>query len=154
MHRQALTVMEQNARLAPFVRPKLPHLARREDTYDPVPRIRAKLIQGFNRIDDVIPLRARPCLAAWLYRGALAIYGYEVFCFCRTLGGQTRACFSRWLETIVVRSAGSRQYAGKGTYIDSWRKRRTLYIVMRDVGDDDIMIIGYIFSACGVSGIE
>ena len=28
-----------------------------------------------------------------------------------------------------------------------------MYIVMRDVGDDDIMIIGYMFSACGVSGI-
>lgn len=39
----------------------------------------------------------------------------------------------------------------QGTYMDSWRKRRTLYMVMRDVGDDDIMIIGYIFSAWGVN---
>lgn len=38
--------------------------------------------------------------------------------------------------------------------MDSWRNRRTLYMVMRDVGDEDIMMIGYIFSACGVSGIE
>lgn len=55
------------------------------------------------------------------------------------------------LPSCDQRVAGN--IAGKGTYIDSWRKRRTLYIVMRDVGDDDIMIIGYMFSACGVSGI-
>ena len=105
--------MEQNARLTPFVRPELPHLARREDAYDPVPCIRAELVQGFDRIDDVVPLRARPCLTAWLYRGTLAIYGYEVFCFRRTLGGQTGARFGGWLETTVVRSAGGRQYRGK-----------------------------------------
>lgn len=52
-----------------------------------------------------------------------------------------------------VQRVASNNIAGKRTYMDSWRKRRTLYIVMRDVGDDDIIIIGYMFSACGVSGI-
>jgi hypothetical protein len=37
--------------------------------------------------------------------------------------------------------------------MDSWRNRRTLYMVIRDVGDEDIIIIGYMFSAWGVSGI-
>lgn len=78
--------MEQNARFAPFIRPELPHLARREDAHDPVPRVRAELVQGFDGIDDVIPLRACTCLAAWLDRGALAIDRYEVFCFGGTLG--------------------------------------------------------------------
>jgi hypothetical protein len=79
--------MEQNPRLAPFIWTELPHLARREDAHDPVPSVCAELVQSFDGIDDVIPLRACPCLAAWLDRGALAIYRYKVFCFRRTLGG-------------------------------------------------------------------
>jgi len=31
------------------------------------------------------------------------------------------------------------------TYVDSWRKRFTLCIVMRAVGDEEIMMIGYMF---------
>lgn len=36
--------------------------------------------------------------------------------------------------------------------MDSWRKRRTLYMVIRDVGDEDIMMMGYMFSAQNLSG--
>jgi hypothetical protein len=87
VHSRTLTMMEQHARLAPFIWPELPHLARREDAHNSVPRVSAELVQCFDRIDDVIPLRACARLAARLDRGALAIDRYEVFCFRGTLGG-------------------------------------------------------------------
>lgn len=46
--KQALTVMEQNARLTPFIRPKLPHLARCQNTDNPIPGIRAELVECLN----------------------------------------------------------------------------------------------------------
>ena len=36
---------------------------------------------------------------------------------------------------------------GKAAYVDSARKRLTLCIVMRAVGEDDIMIMGYMLPA-------
>ena len=80
-------MMKQHTRLAPFIGPELPHLTRREDAHNPVPRVCTKLVQGFDRIDDVIPLRTCARLAARLDRGALTIDRYEVFCFRGTLGG-------------------------------------------------------------------
>jgi len=37
-----------------------------------------------------------------------------------------------------------------GTYTDSWRKHLTLYIIMRAVGEQDIMMTGKKFSNRGV----
>src|SRR6266404_5308355 len=57
------------------------------------------------------------------------------------------------LSSYVSSVSGWQVISQKGTHMDSCKKRRTLYMVMRDVGDDDIMIIGNMFSIRIVSEI-
>jgi len=106
--------MEQDARLAPFIRAELPHLACRKDTDNTVPGVCAELVESLDRINDIIPLSAGTCLSTWLYRGAFAVDRYEVLCPSGTLCSSTRTGLGRWLES----ETRSRQLL-----IRTWRER-------------------------------
>jgi hypothetical protein len=146
-------MVKQNTWLAPFIRSKLPHLTCRKNTDNSIPRIRAELVQGLNGINNIISLSARPSLATWFNYRTLAIDRYQIFRSSGTLSSSMCTSLCRWFKSATDKSVSTGNKTIKRTCIDSWRNRRTLNMVIRDVGDEDIIIIGYTFSTQNVSGV-
>lgn len=79
---------------------------------------------------------------------SFAVDGDQVLGACVTVCGSTSAGFLRRFKTLLsVSKEETICEVWQSTYVDSARKRLTLCIVIRAVGEDEIMMMGYIFSA-------
>lgn len=95
----ALTMMKKRHWLRPFVRFKLPRLARREHTNHPVPRVRAELGERVHAVDDEILGLAAALRAGGVDGGVCAVERDDVLGPRGAFGVRAGACFSWGFET-------------------------------------------------------
>jgi hypothetical protein len=130
--------------LIPLVWLKLPCLAGRHYADDTIPRICAKFGQCFCIVHDEIACLTFYFLSTRIDCNALAINGNHIFRprvpFARCPGLGLLRLFEPFHVSLLDRPTCDQQ--PRRTYVASCKKRLTLCIVIKAVGDDDIMMIG------------
>ena len=163
--RRQRTMMKQRPWFVPLVRSELPRLASRHHAHDSLPCVRAKFLERVGAVDDKVPLdgtRSRSVGGSSRARGGAGggegcgggggwvassidvqeVFGARVSGCCSAFAcGRRRFKAIVWWGVSMLR-AGTQDM----TYTASCRNRLTLYIVINAVGEDEIMIIGNMFS--------
>jgi hypothetical protein len=139
------TIMEQLSRLVPLVRTELPCLPGSHHAHHPLPCVRTEFRERLYTVDHKI---RRPCdrlLPAGVDRRAFAVDWNHVFWPDVALRGGARPGILRGLETRVLWMSEGGMREWMYTHTESSRKRFTLCIVMRAVGEEDIMMMGWLW---------
>ena len=136
------------SRFVPFIRTELPRLASRHHANNTFPSVSTKFTKfrkGLDTIDDEI-LHLSYCLLSTPIDGCTFSVNWDkIFRVHITLGSSSGASILRRFESDSfdkLQSLTINDRRSKMTYIASSRNCLTLCIVIRTVGDEDIMMIG------------
>lgn len=159
------TMVEERPWLAPFVWLELPCLACCQDAHHPVPCIVAEFCKRLDAVDDEVAILSLSFLPRWVDVSAFTIDSDDVLRPCDALGGRSSLCICRRVETVSkglkfvsffsflcvrVEEGIDMKISANfffATDLDSWKNRLTLYIVIRDVGEEEMMMIGNMLPA-------